>query len=133
MHKKPPLTHDDLRQFTGDLERFRHPFARKVIYTPGVQFVAERGGAYWLIDEIASAIAAASFTRACTEDPRIGEMHFWTLTVSDKSGELTARADSDVEPFYTKRIEYTDFSLEKIDIWAAYDGVHWTLYLPSEH
>lgn len=133
MHKKPTLTHDDLRRFTGDLERYRHPFVRRVIYTPGVKFVAEHGGAYWLIDELASAIASTAFTRACREDPRIGEMHFWTLTVSEQTGELSARADSDVEPFCTKRIAYTDFPLGKIDIWAAYDGVHWTLYLPSEH
>src|SRR5262249_19021920 len=59
-----PLTHADLQHFTGDLERFRHPLARKVIYTPGVQFLAERGHAYWLIDEIALAIASGEVAAA---------------------------------------------------------------------
>ncbi|MEE9311985.1 MAG: hypothetical protein V3V10_06170 [Planctomycetota bacterium] len=36
----------ELRQFTGDLERFRHRINRRVIYTPGVQHLAERTGAY---------------------------------------------------------------------------------------
>lgn len=133
MHKKPTLTHDDLRQFTGDLERYRHQLARKVIYTPGIKFVAQRGGAYWLIDELAFAITGGEIDRAGRSDPRVLEMHFWTLTVSDQVGELTARADSDVEPFFVKGIDYTDFPLDKIDIWAAFDGEHWTLYLPSEY
>jgi len=133
MHEKPTLTHEDLRQFTGDLQRSRHPLARGVIYTPGVKFVAEQGGAYWLIDELAFAITGGQVTKAGKRDPRVLEMHFWTLTVDDQVGELTARADSDAEPFYVKGIDYTDFPLDKIDIWAAFDGRHWTLYLPSEH
>ena len=48
------LTHADLCQFTGELERFFHPLNRKVVYTPGVQYVAQAGQAYWLIDAIAS-------------------------------------------------------------------------------
>jgi hypothetical protein len=38
----------NLAQFTGDLERYRHYFNRKLIYTPGVQYLAESAGAYWL-------------------------------------------------------------------------------------
>lgn len=133
MHNKHTLTETDLRQFTGDLERFRHPFVRCVIYTPGVKFVAEHGGAYWLIDELAFAITGGEVVRAGRSDSRVLEMHFWTLTVNDQVGELTARADSDVEPFFVKGIDYTDFPLDKIDIWAAFDDEYWTLYLPSEH
>jgi len=40
------LTENDLRQFTGDLVRYRHSLNRKVIYTPGVQHVAKTAGAY---------------------------------------------------------------------------------------
>lgn len=134
MTQKPKLAHDDLRQFTGDLQRYRHPLARSMIYTPGVKFVAERGGAYWLIDELAFTIAGGEVARVGKRDPRVLDMHFWTLmTVTDQAGEPTARVDSGVEPFCRKRIDYTDFPLDQIDIWAAYDGQHWTLYLPSEH
>lgn len=133
MTEKHTLNHEDLKSFTGDLERYRHPLVRRVIYTPGVKFVAEHGGAYWLIDELAFYIADAAFVKACKRDPRIRDIHFWSLKVADQRGTLAARVDSDVEPFYTKQIEYTDFPLDQIDVWAAYDGEHWTLYLPSEH
>lgn len=128
------LTHADLRQFTGDLDRFRHPLARGVIYTPGVQYLAERAGAYWLIDEIALAIAGGDIAKAGRSDDRVLSLHFWKLEVrEDRSAELTARADSDVPPFLSRRIPWTDFPLDSVDVWAGFDGHHWTLYLPSEH
>jgi hypothetical protein len=124
----------ELQQFTGDMERYRHGLNRQVIYTPGVQYLAEQAGAYWLIDAIASHIGSPAFRQAATHDPRIAEMHFWKLIVSDnRSALLQATADSGEPAFIEQAIEFTDFILDKIDIWAAYDGQHWTLYLPSEH
>ncbi|MBK9118176.1 MAG: hypothetical protein IPM18_01030 [Phycisphaerales bacterium] len=129
-----PLTHADLRQFTGDLDRFRHPLARGVIYTPGVQYLAERAGAYWLIDEIALAIAGGAVAKAGKSDDRVLSLHFWKLEVrEDRTAELTARADDGVPPFVSKVIPWTDFPLDAVSIWAGFDGRHWTLYLPSEH
>lgn len=133
MTNKPTLTHNHLRRFTGDLERFRHWIARSVIFTPGVKHVAERAGAYWLIDELVFAITGNAIQRAGRTDPRVLEMHFWRLEVDGGSATLFARADSDADPFYRKVIQYTDFPLDHIEIWAAFDGEHWTLYLPSEH
>ena len=52
---KNPLT--ELQQFTGTEQWFRHGLNRKVLYTDGVQYVAEQAGAYWLVDEIALAQA----------------------------------------------------------------------------
>ncbi|QDS92483.1 hypothetical protein FF011L_12260 [Roseimaritima multifibrata] len=128
------LTYSQLQHFTGDLERYRHSFNRRVIYTLGVQHVAERGEAYWLIDAIASWIGSKSFRQAALKDSRIEEMHFWTLQRTEgTAATLFAKADSPDAPFITQEIEFTDFPLPKIDIWAAFDGEHWTLYLPSEH
>jgi hypothetical protein len=42
-----------LAQFTGTEQWHRHPLVRNILYTDGVQFVAQSGRAYWLIDEIA--------------------------------------------------------------------------------
>ena len=128
------LTHDDLWQFTGDLERYRHPLNRQVIYTPGVRFLTEKAGAYWLIDAITSYFGTAQMLRAIADDPRLETLQFWRLDVAaDRSAILLARADSGVKPFITQEIPYTDFPLERVDVWAGFDGVHWTLYLPSEH
>jgi hypothetical protein len=124
----------ELRQFTGDLERYRHPLNRRLLYTPGVQFLAEAAGAYWLIDSVASWLGTRRYQAAALADPRIHDLHFWKLVVREsRAATLTARVDSDVEPFITQEIEFTDFCLESIDLWCACDGEHWTLYLPSEH
>ena len=127
------LQASDLRQFSGDLERFRHQFNRNVIYTPGVQYLAEQGQAYWLIDAIASYFGSDVMNQAMQKDSRLRSMQFWRLEVKDDAGILTARADDGVEPFVRQEIEYTDFPLEQVDIWARFDGSRWTLYLPSEH
>lgn len=128
------LSHDQLRQFTGDLERYRHALTRRVIYTPGVRFLAEEGGAYWLVDEIALALGSSAFRRAIARDSRVAEMHFWRLDVStNRSAKLTAQADCDEAPFIVRDIRSTDFPLDHVEVWAGFDGEHWTLYLPSEH
>jgi hypothetical protein len=132
--EKQTLTHRDLSHFTGDLARFRHWCNRHVIYTPGVRYLAERGGAYWLLDAIASYFGTSRMARAVEADPRLAGLQFWRLVVhADGTALLTARADSDDKPFITQEIPFTDFPLEYVDVWAAFDGVHWTLYLPSEH
>ncbi|MGH9342555.1 MAG: DUF6876 family protein, partial [Terriglobia bacterium] len=44
------ITKSDLGQFTASEQFFRHGLSKSHIYTEGVQFVAERAGAYWLLD-----------------------------------------------------------------------------------
>ncbi|WP_436717744.1 hypothetical protein U8335_13755 [Roseiconus lacunae] len=128
------LTKDQLNQFTGDMVRYRHLINRKVIYTPGVKYLAEKAEAYWLIDAIASWIGSEPFEDAASKDDRIGYMHFWTLTVHENgTATLAAKADSPEKPFISQQIPFTDFPLDSIDIWAAVSDELWTLYLPSEH
>jgi len=129
-----PLTHEDLRRFTGDLDRYRHPLHPRVIYTPGVRHLAENGGAYWLLDAIASYIGSAPLRRAILRDDRLARLQFWRLEVAeDASAELTCRADQGQAPAIRQSIPFTDFPLERVEVWAGFDGTHWTLYLPSEH
>ena len=49
------LSEFDLRQFTGSENWYRHPFVRQVLFTDGAKYVADQGGAYWLLDAIAIA------------------------------------------------------------------------------
>ncbi len=49
------LTKQELRQFTGSETWYRHGLVRSVLYTEGAKYLAEKGGAYWLLDEIAPA------------------------------------------------------------------------------
>jgi hypothetical protein len=132
--QKAAILKAELRQFTGDLERYRHWLNRRLLYTPGVQFLAESAGAYWLIDAVASWIGTPEYLAAVEADDRINDLHFWKLEVrEDCSAKLSARVDSDVAPFVVQEIEFTDFCLESIDLWCGFDGKHYTLYLPSEH
>ena len=127
------LTHADLSQFTGDLERFYRPFNRKVIYTPGVKYLAEKAEAYWLMDDIASYYGSKQMIEAMNRDPRLRSLQFWRLDVAGNSAVLIAFADVGEEPFIRQEIQYTDFPLDYVEIWAGFDGQVWTLYLPSEH
>jgi len=125
---------NELQYFTGDLERWRHSLYRKLLYTPGVKHLAERAGAYWLIDAIASWLPSPQFRAAAQRDSRIGDIHFWNLAVADdRSAVLAAVADSGEEPFIRQEIEYTDFPLKEIDLYCVFDGEDWTLMLPSEY
>ena len=45
----------DLAQFTGSEQWYRHRIVRDVLFTDGAKYVADAGGAYWLLDEIAFA------------------------------------------------------------------------------
>jgi len=128
------LTTDDLAQFTGSEQFFRHWFNRAVIYTEGVQYVAENGGAYWLIDAIASHIGSRTFNQAAARDERIQLIHFWKLAVNPHhSADLTATPDSGEPPFLRQQIPYTDFPLQEMDVWAQHNGEGFTLMLPSEY
>ena len=133
--KKAAKLKSELQHYCGDMERYRHSFNRRVIYTPGVRHLAEEAGAYWLIDAIASWIGSHEFREAASQDERIGSLHFWRLKVNseDRSAVLIAEADCDVEPFIAQKIPFTDFLFDEIQIWAGFDGQNWTLYLPSEH
>jgi hypothetical protein len=73
----------DLAQFTGTEQWYRHSINRNILYTDGAQYVAEHGGAYWLLDEIA--LIQPYDAKVAAEDFQV-----WTLTVhSDKTATLT--------------------------------------------
>ena len=44
-----------LAQFTGSEHWYRHGLVRDILFTDGAKYVADQGGAYWLLDEIAIA------------------------------------------------------------------------------
>ena len=81
MSTESSFTAEELKQFTGSEQFYRHGLSRNHVYTEGVQFLAERAQAYWLLDKIAlhgsSKIARERF-------------QVWKLTVnSDCSAVLT--------------------------------------------
>jgi hypothetical protein len=55
---------DDLGQFTGSEQWYRHALNRAITFTDGAKYVADQAGAYWLLDEIALAQRFESKVRA---------------------------------------------------------------------
>jgi len=116
------LTEADLRHFTGSESWYRHGIARDVLFTDGAKFVADQGGAYWLLDEIA--LGQRGYKAVAAE-----EFQVWTLTVKDDHTAALTCGDGNGKTVFEKRIEYTDFPAERITLWFENN----TIYLPSEH
>ena len=116
------LTKADLAHFTGTETWYRHSFVRKVLYTEGVLHVAEAGGAYWLLDELA---LAQVHTPAVAGEP----FQVWTLKVNKDHTAMLTCEDGNKKVVFTKRIEFTDFPLDEISLWFT-DNV---ILLPSEY
>jgi hypothetical protein len=116
------LTEHELSQFSGSETWFRHGLNRKVLFTEGAKYVADVGGAYWLLDAIA--LRQLSEGRIAAEPFQV-----WKLTVSSDRTATLVCGDGDGNIVYTQAIPFTDFPLNKITLWFAND----VIYLPSEH
>jgi hypothetical protein len=55
MTKAANLRETKLNQFSGTENWYRHAINRKVLFNDGAKYVADKGGAYWLLDAIAIA------------------------------------------------------------------------------
>ena len=116
------LTKEDLAQFTGTANWYRHPFARNVLYTDGIRYVAITAGAYWLIDEIAFKQHLPKFIEQ--------EFQVWTLKVNlENTTAILTCDDGNKNIFFEKKIYYTDFPLDEIKIYF----VNNVILLPREY
>lgn len=115
------LNEGDLAQFIGSENWYRHALVRSITYTDGARYVADYGGAYWLLDEIA---LAQKFSSAVRAEP----FQVWTLTVSACEGHLSCD-DGNGNVVYTKPIPFTDFPLPEIKLYFTDD----VILLPSEY
>jgi hypothetical protein len=117
------LTPADLQQFSGGTDDYyRHALNRNVLFTDGAKYVADEGGAYWLLDEIAL---------AQRHEKRVARQPFqvWKLTVNpDHTGMITAE-DGNYNVLFTKALDYTDFPAPEIILWFSNN----VIYLPAEH
>jgi len=121
MTKADKLSKDHLRQFTGTENWHQHGINRKILFTDGAKYVADEGGAYWLLDAIA---IVQRFEKAVAAE----EFQVWRLKVrEDRSASLVC-SDGNNNIVYTQHIEFTDFPIDEITLWFE-NGV---IYLPSE-
>ena len=116
------LDKDQLGQFTGSEHWYRHGINRKVLFTDGAKYVADHGGAYWLLDEIA--LIQPYDVRVTAE-----EFQAWTLKVRPDTTATLTCDDGNGNIVFSKEIEFTDFPLPEITLWFANN----TIFLPSEY
>jgi hypothetical protein len=116
------LKEEDLGQFIGTTRYFKggvpwQPF----LYTEGVQYVAEHGGAYWLLD----AIGSCQSNMKIKDNPMLQELQFWTLQVKlDRSAELICESDRG-KVVVRQHIDFTDFPLKQIQFYLQNMWCYW--------
>ena len=106
-----------LDQFTGTEKYHKVSPLYPFVLTDGVRYLADEGKAWWLLDAIASYRKREPF-------------QVWSLDVApDKTALLLMREDKDAPILVKQHIEYTDFPLDRVEVWVI-DGV---ALLPSEY
>lgn len=108
-----------LAQHTGTTRWRRHWMG--LLYTDGVAYLAEKAGAYWLIDLVAS----------WDTEPVVRRQGFvvWTLEVNTDRTAVAWATDGNERRLARQDIPATDFPLPAITLYRT-DGV---LLLPSEY
>lgn len=110
----------ELQHFTGSETFFRHPLFRKFVYTEGVQFLAEKAGAYWLIEYI--------FSNQMEEKIKAVDFQAWKIKVKEDNSATIRLEDGNGNLVKQFKLEFTDFPLKEFTLWF-YNN---TLLLPSE-
>ncbi|MGD9658486.1 MAG: DUF6876 family protein, partial [Methylocystis sp.] len=101
---------------------YRHPLIRKIVYTDGAKYVAEKGGAYWLLDEIA-------FAQTHSEKVAAEPFQHWKLSVNENRTADLVCDDGNGNIVYRKKLDFTDFPLPEIAFYCCDN----TILLPSEY
>ena len=112
---------EDLLHFTGTSAYYR--ISKRFLLTDGTKYLCEQADCFWLMDAASSHLLEIGvgdwfvLIRLKCEQERA------TLYFEYGNGHEHARQE----------IEYTDFPLSEISLYASWDGEHWVLMLPSEY
>ena len=133
------MEHDELLNglayCTGTTSYTRHGLLKTMLMTDGALLVADGGGAYWLMDVIASHLAT---------NRKLLREHFqvWKFKRDGEGGVVTATTgEDDGVGLIRQEIPCSDFPLPEIMLFLVlapeFDdkerGKHWVLMLPSEY
>lgn len=137
------LSHE-LACFSGTEQWYRHGgfWRHEILLTDGVMHLAENGGrnggtAFWLMD----AIASYQGEKVLARHP----FQVWKLTVTEsedgsRCARLVCTNGNNEKPIVEQHIEYTDFLLDEIQLYASVEPVdemgkkkQVILLLPSEY
>ena len=112
-----------LRQFTGTIKYYR--ITHHTVLTDGAKFLADNADAYWLMTTIASYLT--DFIDR--EDFIVAK-----LTVDKTTDHAVFKLDNGNGLVLAEQIiEYTDFALSAIKLYACWTAKFWVVMLPSEY
>ena len=111
---------NDLRHFTGTTKWFRNPLFANCLYTEGVQYLAEHGECYWLLDYI--------FSNQRLKVIAAEEFQVWTIKKEESKATITV-GDGNDNIVKTFKIPFTTFPLEEYTLWM----IQGRLILKSEY
>jgi len=121
------LDHQTLAKFTS-IENM-HSFSTltpDVLLSDGAKYVADRGGAYWLMDKIA-------LHQVINDEYHIEEFQHWTLWVDNAfMGKLECE-DGNENIIFREFIDYVYFPLRVLDLYATKWGKKTLIMLPGEY
>src|SRR5882672_8897661 len=105
------LTETDLAHFTGTENHYKHALMRNVLYSDGAKYVADTGGAHWLLDIIASMQLDA---KVKGEEFQVWQLNTFKKDNSDSHYGILTCGDGNGNEVYRQKIGYTDFPLPEI-------------------
>ena len=111
----------ELKQFTGTSQYYR--IDRKTLLTDGTFYLCTHTGAFWLMEVFSSHLIELK-----------PDEWFAVLRLDlcgDSAKVVIENGNSNV--LATQEIEYTDFPLNQITLYACWDSEIWVLMLPSEY
>ena len=121
MNKNITQLESDLSQFIGTTQY--HRVSLNLVLTDGVHFLAEKAGAFWLVDVVRSVL------------PNMGKQDFLSIKLNkrENSSAIVTITDGNETELYKQEIEYTDFPLDEIQLFAQKSWRDWVLMLTSEY
>ena len=117
----------ELASFSGTDHWYRHGgfWRHEILLTDGVMHIAQNGGrnggtAFWLVD----AVASYQGEKVLARHP----FQVWKLTVTEsdecsRSARLVCTNGNNEKPIVEQKIEYTDFLLNEIQLYASVEPV----------
>ena len=120
----------DLKQFYGSEQFYKHGIIRSLIYTEGVKYLAETYSTYWFIDIVASYIS-----EVFKENKKSGDtMQIVGITVNgDHTAHFYIKHDTYTREFIQQDLLYADLPMGTYEFYLNWNGNGYTLLLKSEN
>jgi hypothetical protein len=127
-----------LDDFHGTETWHRHYLNRRLLHTDGVQFFAEKAGAFWFIDAMAVGVNGKKGP-VPSAVPNKSYFGVVLLTSKNESATIEVRSDYDEndktcgKSLYRAKISFTDCPEGVWKFYLVDDGEHTVLMVPSEY